>query len=124
MATGTATPTVTSTSWNGSELIMRGTVAFSSASDTYATGGLTISFAGLAGLESSSIPLQVTFFVKSAPTNLFVYKYVFGTTQANGLIQIFTGAAAQTALTELSNGTALTSPAADTIGFVAYFLRV
>lgn len=36
--------------------------------------------------------------------NLYVYNFAPGTTLANGTLQIFTGAAAQTALTELSAG--------------------
>ena len=121
MAAATATPTVVSTDWTGNELIVRGTVAFSAAADTYTTKGVPMSFAGV---QSGSLPTEVRFYVTSAPTNLYYYNYAAGTTQANGAVQIFTGAAAQTGLTEYTSGSALTNPFLDSISFVAYFPRL
>ena len=121
MAAATATPTITSQDWTGNELIVRGTVAFSAATDTYTTKGVPFS---LVGVQSGSLPNEVRIFVTSAPTNLYVYNYAAGTTQANGAIGIFTGAAAQTALTEYTSNAALTNPALDSISFVAYFPRL
>ena len=121
MAAATATATITSQDWTGNELIVRGTVAFSAAADTYTTKGVPFS---LVGVQSGSLPNEVRLFVTSAPTNLYVYNYALGTTQANGAIQIFTGAAAQTALTEYTSAAALTNPYNDSISFVAYFPRL
>jgi len=120
MASATATPTIVSQDWTGNELIVRGTLAFSAATDTYTTKGVPFS---LVGVNSSELPTEVRVFVTSAPTNLYVYNYAIGTTQANGAIGIFTGAAAQTALTEYTSGGALTNPANDSLSFVAWFPR-
>jgi hypothetical protein len=54
--------------------------------------------------------------------NLFEYSYAPGTTMANGTMQIFTGAAAQTALTELSAGNYPAAVLGDTIQGEAYFI--
>src|ERR1035441_9535222 len=84
---------------------------------TYVTGGFTLDLTQLftataggpgASLITAANPLIVR--IQSArpssspQTNQFEYSYAPGTTAANGLCQIFTGAAAQTALTELSAG--------------------
>lgn len=86
------------------------------ASGSYATGGDTCDLTALFGstglpgysFPTSSLPEKVEFSsnrpTSSAQTNLFVYNYVPGTTLANGKFQVFTGAAAQTALTEFSAG--------------------
>lgn len=82
----------------------------------YVTGGDTLDLTaifGTAGLPGYLFPtgalpekveIQSVKPTSGAQTNLFVYSYVPGTTLANGKIQVFTGAAAQTALTELSAG--------------------
>lgn len=94
----------------------------------YVTGGFTLDltqlFAAAAGgpgmsLPTNALPLRVTFESarpsSSPQTNLYIYNYAPGTTQANGLVQIFTGAAAQTALTELSAGALPAGVTGDTI---------
>lgn len=82
----------------------------------YVTGGDTLDLtalfgtAGLPGYSfpTASLPEKVEFqsvLPTSTPqTNTFLYQYVPGTTLANGKIQVFTGAAAQTGFTELSAG--------------------
>jgi hypothetical protein len=97
----------------------------------YATAGITFSFGSLAGtqLTSDAIPLWVeiqsnvkTTGAGGTPnTNQFIYSYAPGTDMTNGKIQVWTGAAAQTALTELSNGSAFPT---DTIQYVATFKRL
>jgi hypothetical protein len=93
----------------------------------YAAGGMTLDltqlFAAAAGAPGSSLPtgaLPLTPLVlesSRAPgqANLYKYHFVPGTTLSNGTVQIFTGAAAQTALTELSNGALPAGVTADTI---------
>lgn len=85
-------------------------------SGSYATGGDTLDLTavfGTTGLPGYSFPtaslperveIQSVKPTSAAQTNLFEYSYVPGTTLANGKFQVFTGAAAQTALTELSAG--------------------
>ena len=86
------------------------------ATGSYSTGGDTLDLTqvfGTGGLPGYSFPLASLpekieiLSVKPAATpqtNSFVYQYAPGTTLANGKMQVFTGAAAQTALTELSAG--------------------
>lgn len=91
----------------------------------YATGGDTLSFASQDQIKSSSLPTQVEIYsahsTTTPQTNMFVYNYAPGTSQANGKMQVFTGAAAQTALTELSAGAYPAGVTADTIQFHATF---
>jgi hypothetical protein len=72
-----------------------------------------------ASILTGSLPLKVEFqSVKSgAQANTFFYQYNPGTTLSNGTIQVFTGAAAQTGLTELSAGAYPAGVTADTISF-------
>jgi len=129
MAASTITVTVTSTDWTGKNLIIFGTVAWSPSTDTYTTGGNTMSFAGFDDIKSSSLPNFVE--VISQPTsashaaNVYVYQFLPGTTLYNGTLQIFTGAAAQTGLTELTSNAAIPSGVSgDTIKFRASFPRL
>lgn len=54
--------------------------------------------------------------------NMFIYSFAPGTTLANGTMQILTGAAAQTALTELSAGQYPAGVLNDVIQGEAYFV--
>jgi len=85
------------------------------ASGSYPANGdtldLTALFALAAGAPGSMVPtaaLPLKVDIKSnkgtAQANLFVYNYLPGTTLANGKMQIYTGAAAQTGLTEFAAG--------------------
>lgn len=102
----------------------------------YVAGGdpldLTQLFALASGAPGNSLPsfeLPVEVRIYSARPagatgngNLFVYQYSPGTTLANGTMQVFTGAAAQTALTELSAGAYGANILNDTINAVATFV--
>lgn len=79
-------------------------------------GQVVPSFEGVAKVELQS--------VHSAPgaANAFVYQYCPGTSLANGTLQVFTGAAAQTGLTELTAGNYPAGVLADTIQGEAFFV--
>lgn len=96
----------------------------------YATGGDTLDLAAAFNSPGMSLPVaSLPLIVKirsikptsSAQTNLFEYNYVPGTTLQNGKVQVFTGAAAQTALTELSAGAYPAGVLADVIEIEAVF---
>lgn len=72
-----------------------------------------------------SLPEKVEFQSVATPgrNGLFVYQFVPGTTLANGTIQVFTGAAAQAALTELNAGAYPASVLSDVIEGEAIFPR-
>lgn len=128
MAASTITVALTNVDNTQNLVHVFGTVAWSAGPDTYSTGGNTMSFAGFDKIKSNEVPLMVR--VKSAPAagsgaaNEFVYTFLPGTTMANGKLQIFTGAAAQTALTELSAGAVPSGVSGDTIVFEAWFKRL
>lgn len=93
---------------------------------SYPTGGdpfdITQFFTATAGgpgasIPTGALPLKVEFTSQkpTAQTNLYVYNYLPGTTLANGTIQVYTGAAAQTGLTELSAGAYAAGILADVI---------
>lgn len=101
------------------------------ASGTYAAGGDTLNFLtatyppGQTPPPVSGVPLIVYIqSAKSGGVSGFQYPFNPGTTQANGKMQVFTGAAAQSALTELSNGAYPAGVTGDTITFEAEFERV
>ena len=93
----------------------------------YTTGGITIDltqlFALAAGGPGSSLPtgalpllpLELESSRSVAQANEYIYHYVPGTTPSNGTLQIFTGAAAQTGLTELAAGALPAGVTGDTI---------
>lgn len=106
-------------------------VTLTNGATNYPTGGETCDLTtlfGTGGLPGYSFPtaslperveIQSVKPASAAQTNLFVYNYVPGTTLANGKLQVFTGAAAQTALTELSAGNYPAGVLADVIEGVA-----
>jgi len=93
----------------------------------YAAGGITVDLTQLfaagnaapgASLPTAANPLlPVTLESAKTPGQaaLYVYHYVPGTNATNGKIQIFTGAAAQSGLAELSNGAVPAAVSNDTI---------
>lgn len=131
MATATATFTVSPTAINASDniqksQIVRGAVTFSSATDTYAAGGLAATFASTS-LEQIHTDLPPTYIkIWSQPAvgspNTFYYIYTFnpGSTLANGKLQIWAGLGAAA---EYTNSSAITNPAADTLFFEACLVR-
>lgn len=64
-----------------------GTIAVSPAADTYLTGGLTLSFAGISGIPQSSVPVEVRVWSEAA-ANGYQFQYIRGTTNANGKLVI------------------------------------
>ena len=91
---------------------------------TYATPGIPVSFSGLVAAPGS--PLEIRIFSVADPgvAGLFVYHYAPDADDQNGgTFQIFTGAAAQAALTELSNGAVPAGVTGDTIRMIAKFRR-
>ena len=121
MAVATATPTINAFP-NGVDNTQRftriyGTIAISASPATYATGGLALSFSGLEPIKSTQSPVIV--YIESVKGSGFIY----GWNQSTGKLQIFTGAAAQSALTELSAAAIPAGVSGDTIFFEALFLR-
>jgi len=80
---------------------------------------------GGAPIPSGSLPIIVRLrsaaLASVAQTNMFEYNYAPGTTLANGKMQLFTGAAAQTALTEFTAGSYPAGVLADAIVGEAVF---
>lgn len=92
-----------------------GTVKFG-AGDTYSTGGNTLNLLQI-GIKATRKPLNVIFDGNSG----FVFDYAPGTTAADGKIKVLSGAAAQSALTELTAGAVPAGVSNDTIFFKAEF---
>ena len=89
------------------------------ANDAYAAGGLPFSLQLGDLVKSQYVPLTVII----EGDNGFVYAYVNGTNPSNGKVKILTGAAAQSALTELSNGAVPAGVTGDTLSGYADFTR-
>lgn len=120
MATATTTLTKNSfpagSDFTGRRHFTYGTVAVQASPATYVTGGLTLSFAGLDIPSTYTTPLDANF--KSNAGSGFTYLW----NAATNKLQIFTGAAAQSALTELTNGAAIPAGVSgDVIAFNAAF---
>jgi hypothetical protein len=99
------------------------TLTFSNATDTYATGGITCDLTQARNLAStSSLPISVWVYpINAQPsTNQHFYQYVQGTTQANGKVQIFEGAAEKTNAQAMNAGG---NENGDTIRLIATFAR-
>jgi len=89
MATATFTPTLsTSAPPDVTDTYVHyfGTLAISSATDTYATGGLVCSFAGVK-LDSSATPTEVRVWDETAGIGL-TYQYIKGSNLTNGKLVI------------------------------------
>jgi len=100
-------------------------VTLTNGATNYAAGGETLDLtqlfgsAGLPGYSfpTASLPEKVELQSVQTPgvPTQFEYQYVPGTTLANGKIQVFTGAAAQSGLAELANGNYPAGVLGDTI---------
>lgn len=77
-------------------------------------------------LPTGSLPIKVELQSVKTPggTALFIYQFAPGTTLANGTVQVFTGAAAQSGLAEFSAGTYPAGVLADTIEGEAIFPKM
>ena len=130
VATATINPTVLNAIENTQKSVwVRGSVSIGASPLTYTTGGITMSFTAiLEQIKSDLVPTYVRVWSQpaaaSAAANQYVYTFLPGTTLANGVLQIFTGAAAQTALTELSAGAIPSGVSGDTIVFEGVFVRI
>jgi hypothetical protein len=116
----TITPTNVNSAGNANPYVAGGdtldlTQLFASLS-AGAPGGTLPTFEGVAKVEIQSF--------RAAPgtANEFLYQYCPGTTLANGTMQVLTGAAAQTALTELTAGNYPAGVLNDVIQGEAYFV--
>jgi hypothetical protein len=125
MAAAVATPTVTFKDATQGLLHIVGTVAISASPATYAATGLVMDFTGKVETNRPPIAVSVRSAVASGSgaTSLFVYNFNPGTTPANGKLQVFTGAAAQSALAELADGAVPAGVSGDTIQFEAWFKK-
>ena len=125
MATATATATVTDVDAGQKYFSVFGTVSISAGTDTYATGGIALTFVGLPA--TSVAPLVVDIQSKKSPNSGWVYAYNPGSpaTQTSGKMQVFGGgAAANAAMSELAAAQAMTTEATDVIFFWALFQKL
>jgi len=125
MATATATATVNDIEAGQKYFHAYGTIAISAGTDTYATGGIAVTFVGLP--PTSVAPKVVYVQSQKAPNSGWVYAYNPGSTpsQTSGKLQIFGGgAAANSAMTELAAAQAMTTEATDVIFFEAVFQKL
>lgn len=125
MATGTATATVTDVDAGQKYFSVIGTITLSAGTDTYATGGLALTFVGLP--PASGAPVVVDIISKKSPVSGWTYYYNPGSTpsQTSGKLQVFGGgAAANAAQSELAAAQALTTEATDVIFFWALFQKL
>lgn len=131
MPAATLTPTVTTATpvFNSGDTVLKGQITV--VAGTYPTGGLPLSFATLFGtqLTAGATPtwVQIQSNVKTTAnggtpnTTQFFYSYAPGADATLGKVQVWTGAAAQAGLTELSNGANFPT---DTIQYRAEFNRI
>jgi hypothetical protein len=125
MAVAVATPTVTFKDATQGLLHYVGTVAISASPATYAAKGLVMDFTGLVDTDQPPLAVSVRSAVAagSGATALYLYNFNPGTTPANGKLQVFTGAAAQSALAELADGAVPAGVSGDTVVFEAWFKK-
>ena len=136
MATATATATLSGIpagsglpDFSGKSFDVYGTIAVQASPATYVTGGLPITFANLDFLKSGVAPVWTEAGSAPAPgVSPSGFQYYVLMSVVNGVLTgklaIFTGAAAQSALTELTNAAAIPAGVSgDVISFHAVFPR-
>jgi len=121
MTVALATPTVNAFP-NGVDntqkmTIVYGTIAIGANPLTYAAGGVVLSFSGIEQIKSSQTPVIV--YIESVSGSGYTYCW----NKATGKLQIFTGGAAQSPLTEFTAGVVPAGVSGDTIAFEAHFLK-
>lgn len=106
-------------------IFLRGKAVFTAT--TYAAGGiLPVSYTSISDASGAVVPIAVypsatigvnpdEMLIFSESGSGFVYQYV----RSTGKVMIFTGAAAQSALTELANGALPAGVIADIVRFIA-----
>lgn len=126
MSAAIATPSVTLVDNTQRIEHVHGTISVSVSPATYTAGGVACSFSNLDQVKASASPTKVyVMSQKASGASGYVYAFIPGDSQDTGKLQVFTGSAAQSPLTELTDGSAI--PAAvsgDTIVFEALFDRV
>ena|SRR5690348_6251901 len=125
MATATATATVNDIDASLKYFTAYGTIAISAGTDTYATGGIAITFVGLP--PTSAAPKVVYIQSQKSPNSGWVYAYNPGSTpsQTSGKLQVYGGGAtANNPQAELAAAQAMTTEATDVIVFEAVFLKL
>jgi hypothetical protein len=95
------------------------------ATGNYVTGGDTLSFAGLDAIKSNSIPVLVS--ISSQSSGGFEYRFVPGTTMANGKMQSFgqqptSATTGVIAMSEVAAGAYPAGVTGDVIVFEAVFV--
>lgn len=118
MALALATPTVTDSWFDGKRLHVVGTIAIGASPLTYAAGGPVLNFNGV-GILSGQVPTRVSIEGQAG----FIYRYIKGTTIANGTVTVFAeGTVATNApLVEHSTAAIVAGVSGDTIAFYAIF---
>lgn len=95
-----------------------GIVAITASPSTYAAGGLVFSFAAPVFDVSSQTPIDLE--LKSVTGSGYIYQWVKSTNK----IKVLTGAAAQSPLTEATDGESIPAGVSgDTISYHAQFLK-
>lgn len=131
MSASIVTGTVTDVDFTGNMFVVTGFLTV--AAGDYAAGGLVVDITAFAYGPGKSVPamgvpllvhLESQPLVASKATALFVYSWLRGSTLKNGQMQIFTGAAAQSGLAELSTGATPAGVVADHIRFVIFAKRI
>jgi hypothetical protein len=115
-----AKATVTSIDNTQNSFIVTGTVALSG---TYPTNGDTLDLSQL-GVPSSSIPFFVELLEQTpspGPASGYAFSYLPGTTQANGVMEVFNGT---TQFTTQAYGTPPFAITGFVLGFRAYFVSL
>jgi hypothetical protein len=122
-----ALATITRVDETLNSLLLYGTITVGASPLTYTTAGIALSMSGFDQIKTSAPPYWAE--AESAPAagvspSGYQYSITIGTTQAGCKLCIFTGAAAQSGLAELSN--AATIPAgvsSDVIEFCMAFSK-
>lgn len=95
-----------------------GAAAISASPATYAAGGLVFSFAAPVFDVSSQTPIDLE--IKSISGSGYIYQWV----KSSGKVKVFSGAAAQSPLTELTDAEAIPAGVSgDVLAYHAQFLK-
>lgn len=111
--------TITGTEFTGNGLHVYGTIK---ATGNYPALGDVLNLSGFDQIKTDVPPTQINIKSQKATTNVFQYSGIPGATLAACAMQVLTGAAAQSGLTELSAGAYPAGVTGDVIAFEAIFL--
>ena len=116
MAVATLTTTVTTSRLTDSGYMFRGNIAVSVNPDTYATGGIPFNL-NQSNVKASRTPENVV--VQGSAG--YIYSYVYGSDNSNGLLKIFQQSAATSPLTEIPAAAIPAAVSSDTIKITANY---